>query len=222
MRIYNLEDLSCAEGVNAIKSEDDIDDTYETVKQNEVLFFGSDIIDGPKGLYEDFKLDTSGRITAINLYGGDTLTFSQQPDLYEYRVLKRNATSGRWALGALGPFLDKTVDQTYVCLGLNYVGSQMTEEEGVSYGDYLLVVAIRGPESEYLNLTTTGHFELTTEAKGADFIYGSHMDPESRVGFYEKNTFKSIRFRISQNLDVFSHELQQKDLAMFTAAHPMN
>ena len=96
------------------------------------------------------------------------------------------------------------------------------ESDEVSFGDYLLVVAIRGMDSDNLNLTATGHSELTTEAKGADFSYGEHVDPESRVGFYEKNTFKTIRFRISQNLDVYSHELQQKDLAMFTAAHPMN
>ena len=37
-----------------------------------------------------------------------------------------------------------------------------------------------------------------------------------------KNKFKSVRFRITQALDVFSHEVQQRDLTYFTDAHESN
>ena len=88
MRIYDLDNLACRNGTNAISSEDEIDEAYEIVRNSEKLFFTKEIVDGPN--YEDFMLESSGRITALNLYGGDTLTLSQQPDLYEYRVFKRN------------------------------------------------------------------------------------------------------------------------------------
>ena len=33
---------------------------------------------------------THTRVTALNFYGGDTITYSQNPDFYEYRIIKKN------------------------------------------------------------------------------------------------------------------------------------
>lgn len=68
--------------------------------------------------YEDFILPTHSRITALNLFGS-TLTYSQYPDFYEFRVLQKNGD--KWQIESLGPFIDKTIDQVYACTGLHYL-----------------------------------------------------------------------------------------------------
>ena len=42
------------------------------------------------------------------------------------------------------------------------------------------------------------------------------------VGWVESSVFQTMRFQISQGFDVFSHEVQQKDLTQFTSVHPTN
>ena len=109
----------------------------------------------------------------------------------------------------------------YVCVGLNYIGQAATENRTEpEFGDFLLVSSIRGPETEKLNLTTTGHLKINQQRFQVMPDEYDFIDPEGRVSFYKKNTFKSIRFRISQSLDVFAHEVQQKDLSHTTNLHP--
>jgi hypothetical protein len=76
------------------------------------------------------------------------------------------------------------------------------------------VVSIRGKDSEHLNLTATGHKRIQSDS---DYEVTSE-----REGFFKKNNYKSISFRITQSLDVFSHEVQQKDLTYFTDVHETN
>ena len=68
-----------------------------------------------------------------------------------------------------------------------------------NFGEYLIVVAIRGSDTENLNLTATGHKRINEDS---DIEVTSE-----REGFFAKNNYKSIEFRITQSLDVFSHEV---------------
>ena len=55
-------------------SFDNIEDRFDEVTDNEAPFIDEQTVYQP--LYEDFKLPTHSRITAINFYGGKTLTYS--------------------------------------------------------------------------------------------------------------------------------------------------
>lgn len=68
--------------------------------------------------------------------------------------------------------------------------------------------------SDSLNLTATGHMILNE--------YDRLISENEQVGYHIKNKFKTVRFRITQALDVFSHEVQQRDLTYFTDAHESN
>ena len=61
------------------------------------------------------------------------------------------------------------------------------------FGDYIVVVSLKGKDSESLNLTTTGHMRL----KDDDLLLDSIFTDDDRVGWYQKNSFKSINFKIS-------------------------
>lgn len=96
-------------------------------------------------------MPTYQRITALNLFGGDTITYSAYPDFYEFRVLKKvNGTT--WEYESFGPLLDRTVDDIYVCTGIHYIDMKSTKsmrtEENFSpiYGHFMLVVSVRGKE----------------------------------------------------------------------------
>lgn len=110
---------------------------------------------------------------------------------------------GEWVFDKFGPFIDKTIDQVFVCTGIHYIDlsnseSIASEDEVPSYGDYLIAVSIRGADTESLNLTACGHKKI-------------HNNEEpvvtDREGWYTRNNFKSINFKITQALDVFSHEV---------------
>ena len=63
-----------------------------------------------------------------------------------------------WQQTKLGPFIDRTLDQVYVCIGLHYVGlAAGVNETKPFFGDFLVVSSIRGPDNEHLNLTASGH-----------------------------------------------------------------
>lgn len=58
---------------------------------------------------EDFVISENTKITSINLYAGDTITYSRLPDFYQFRVLKRKMVDGQmvWAHEKNGPFIYK-------------------------------------------------------------------------------------------------------------------
>lgn len=77
--------------------------------------------DDPRGTFEDFVFKTKSKVTSMNFYGGDTLTYSQNPDFYEFRVLKRNRNwtskengnlvkQPSWVFDKFGPFIQKQKD----------------------------------------------------------------------------------------------------------------
>ena len=107
IRIYDIKRLDCKSASeldakkedetlkSAISSIDDIDEIYEALSDGgEQKYidglddFGYD--DDPRGIFEDFVFKSKAKVTSMNFYGGDTLTYSQSPDFYEFRVLKRN------------------------------------------------------------------------------------------------------------------------------------
>ena len=93
--------------------------------------------------------------------------------------------------------------------------NETNQKEEPDFVDYIVAVTIRGKDTDHLNLTAIGYRMIDEEA----FTF-EDIDP--RVGFQNKNQFKSVNFRISQALDVFSHEVQQKDLTYYTDSHPSN
>ena len=48
------------------------------------------------------------------------------------------------------------------------------------------------------------------------------LSENEEVGYHMKNKFKSVGFRTTQALDVFSHSVQQRDLTFFTDSHESN
>ena len=86
-------------------------------------------------------------------------------------------------------------------------------------GDYLVVVSIRGKDSDNLNLTASGHARI-----GDDEIFSGEEEDsrDERIKWYNKNKFKSVQFKITQSLDVFNHEVQYRDLTYFTGVHESN
>ena len=86
--------------------------------EQEAMFLGSDETIVTRH-FEDFVMPSYSRITALNLYA-DTLTYSAYPDHYEYRVLVKNE-EGKWVYESYGPFIDKTIEQVYVCIGIHYI-----------------------------------------------------------------------------------------------------
>ena len=88
-----------------------------------------------------------------------------------------------------------------------------SEDQPPEFGDYLIAVSIRGKDTDSLNLTACGHKK----------IYGDEEPVMSdKEGWFARNNFKSISFKITQALDVFSHEVQQRDLTYFTGVHETN
>jgi len=80
-----------------------------------------------------------------------------------------------------------------VCIGLNYMAN--TPYAGLDkprFGDYLVVVSIRGLDTDRLNLTATGHGRIDDK----DILFDV-PDPQEKVTFFKKDTFKSFKFRIS-------------------------
>jgi len=95
----------------------------------------------------------------------------------------------------------------------------MTKWSEPMIGDYLVVVSIRGKDSESLNLTASGHSRI-----GDDEIFSGDSEDsrDERIKWYNKNKFKSVQFKITQSLDVFNHEVQYRDLTYFTGVHESN
>ena len=56
-------------------------------------------------------------------------------------------------------------------------------------GDYLVVVSIRGKDSENLNLTASGHARIGDD----EILSGDSEDSrDDRIKWYNKNRFKSV------------------------------
>lgn len=154
-----------------VRGPDDIEEKFDEVQDQEAKYTDAganyDFSDSPYNLYEDFVLPTNSRITALNLHDGDTLTYSQYPDFYEFRVLKRqNAT---WQFDQFGPFIDKTVDEVYVCTGIHYIdmdsNKNLSEDVLPFFGQYVIIVSIRGKDAKSLNLTAKGHMKMNRKEK---------------------------------------------------------
>lgn len=114
-----------------------------------------------------------------------------------------------WNFGKFGPFIDKTVDEVFVCTGLQYLNMDKAEdvangEQG--FGKYLIVVSLRGKDPDNLTLSTTGHTLLSEEYDDLELDILDTLQ-DSTIGFFQKNKFKSVKFRITQALDKFSHEV---------------
>lgn len=92
----------------------------------------------------------------MNFYGGDTITFSLNPDFYEFRILKRNkewsskensylVKKPSWVYDKFGPFINKQKDQVFVSTGLQYVkmgivNNTSDDSELEFRGDYLIQI----------------------------------------------------------------------------------
>jgi hypothetical protein len=56
----------------------------------------SEVFYGENYEYEDFGLNGTSSVTALNFINGDTITYSRLYDWYEFRVIKK--INGRWSL----------------------------------------------------------------------------------------------------------------------------
>lgn len=78
----------------------------------------------------------------------------------------------------------------------------------------MVVVSIRGKDVDHLNLTATGHGRMSDDEE--------YYQVDERIQWYVRNEFKTTKFQITQALDVFSHEVQQRDLTYFSSMHESN
>lgn len=93
LRIYDIDKLECKSSLyldakledeqlkSAVSSDEDIDEIYEALSEGgERKYIDGDkdfgFEDDPRGVFEDFVFRTKTRITSLNFYGGDTLTYS--------------------------------------------------------------------------------------------------------------------------------------------------
>ena len=68
-------------------------------------------------MFNDFMLNTTQSVTAVNLYEGDTITYSVNSDNYMFRVLKLNTVKNQGMLeetweyekSLFGPFIDRSL-----------------------------------------------------------------------------------------------------------------
>ena len=145
MRIYDIDKLECKTAKeladksddeslkSAVASIDDIEEIFDALSEGDDKQFTEgnmdfDYEDSKRGIFEDFVFPTKSRITAIHFYGGDTITYCQYPDFYEFRTLKRTLQRSRrrskdeneddtnnqtglykseWKFDKFGPFLYK-------------------------------------------------------------------------------------------------------------------
>lgn len=177
-RIYEMSQLRCDNNTktgddddqltpHGVRGLDDIEEKFDETVDNETKYTENNIDydyhQSSNSLFEDFVMPTNSRITALNLHGGNTITYSQYPDFYEFRVIKK--INGTWTFQDFGPFIDKTVDEAYVCTGIQYLDMDANKnlEPGVeaSFGEYAIVVSIRGKDAKNLNLTAKGHMKMS-------------------------------------------------------------
>lgn len=88
---------------------------------DEIVAYSQDGVFAETESMEDFEMPTHSRVSALNFYGGNTLTYSAYPDFYEYRVLSKDSLSKKWEDESYGPFIDRTVDDVFVCTGIHYI-----------------------------------------------------------------------------------------------------
>lgn len=43
-----------------------------------------------------------------------------------------------------------------------------------------------------------------------------------KIQWYVRNEFKSVKFKVTQSFDVFSHEVMQRDMTFFSGTHESN
>lgn len=79
-----------------------------------------------------------------------------------------------------------------------------------------------------LNLTIAGYRRREPKRESDDdFDYQEDLDEYGGVmdesqGWSEARIFKSFKFKITQGVDVFATEVQQKELLQFTDRHDTN
>lgn len=85
VRIYNLGEMNCQ------REATDPEVELQRTQVGEHLFldrqYNFSKTSGHSNFEEDFVLSEHSKITSINLFGGDMITYCQLPDFYEFRVL---------------------------------------------------------------------------------------------------------------------------------------
>jgi hypothetical protein len=75
-RVYEMSRLQC----RGVGGPDDVEEKFDETIENEAKYTQNetnyDYDDSPNRLFEDFVMPVSTRITALNLYGGNTITYS--------------------------------------------------------------------------------------------------------------------------------------------------
>lgn len=115
-----------------------------------------------------------------------------------------------------------------MCTGLNYVDISKRELSSVdqwnqvetNFGSYLIVVAVKGSKSDQLSLTMEGHSRISKQPPKLQKF--EQKDLRNLVNFEVSNQFRNLTFSITQALDVYANEVQQRDLAYFTDFHETN
>ena len=85
-RIYEMSRLQCHTANDTHESPpwvsglDDVEEKFDETAENESKYTQNntnfEYADSPNHLFEDFVMPTNSRITALNLYGGHTITYS--------------------------------------------------------------------------------------------------------------------------------------------------
>lgn len=98
---------------------DDVEELYEELSDGgEKKYFEAEqnygFSDDARGNFEDFVLQSKTKVTSINFYGGTRITYSQNPDFYEFRVIKKmpspEGSPPIWVFDKFGPLIPKHKD----------------------------------------------------------------------------------------------------------------
>ena len=92
IRIYDIEFIQCGKRFDKAKQMKDL-------AEHEILFLDGSMFNEQNVEdigFHDFKIDTSSSILALNMHNGNLITFSADPDIYKFRVLKYFENERKW------------------------------------------------------------------------------------------------------------------------------
>ena len=104
IRVYNIKEMECNGNIEKNFNSTDV----STLSDQYVI----------KDNYVDFKLNTSSSVLAINMYEGDKIMLSMDPDIYKFRLFKQESNP-IWSV-SYGPVIDRKEDKVFFCISLTH------------------------------------------------------------------------------------------------------
>ena len=146
-------------------------------------------------------MQISSPILAINMYKGIYITYSADPDIYKFRVMKYNETTFYWNDYQYGPEVNRLNELVYFCTSITYVTNHNS--------DMIVVTEI----IKYNG--TLGHtFDIKiTEMR----MFKDEMEVIPDIAWEESKSMLEKKMKLDKGVDIFSKQIYQNQMA--TVSH---